>query len=304
MKIKIGIFVLPQEIDQYEEVAKQLKLCSLFLDELEVEMDVVLSLSSELTEWDKCVIPKQYFEDKFDKVNRLFDWVTPSSKFVASTDDKILGCVSHRREAWKSATDDTEAIMFIDCDMVFDMYALYEMEAALTTISKQYELYVITPQIVRIWDNTWDVLVNSHYIDKDHHFHKTADVYRVVNTVPSKFDENRGVYEITTFKFAGGWLTLLSKKLLDHVGIPEELGHYGVEDTLIMACASLMRSSGERVSQFVVEGMVVCENYHYRDNSYLTKHLSPIDKREEFLHIAHTNFMPMLDKFRKEHNYG
>ena len=299
MKIKIGIFVLPHEIDQYEEVVKQLKLCSFFLDDLEVEVDVVLSLSDELMNWNECVIPKDYFKSKFEKVNRLFDWALPSSKFVASEKSDILGCVSHRRNVWKTASDDTEAIMFIDCDMVFDNYALYELEAALSSISKSLDYYIITPQIVRIWDSTWDVIVNKNYMNKDHHYHKTADVYHVVNNVPEKFDSTRSLMETTQFKFAGGWLTTISKKLLDFVEIPSEFGHYGLEDTYIMGCAAFMRNKNIDVSQFVVEGMLVCENYKYRDVSYLVKYLSPIDRRDEFLEVAHRNFFPMLDKFER-----
>jgi len=39
--------------------------------------------------------------------------------------------------------------------------------------------------------------------------------------------------------------------------------------------------------QFKIKNLVVCENYKFRDNSYLTKHLKNIDRREEFRNIAY-----------------
>ena len=47
--------------------------------------------------------------------------------------------------------------------------------------------------------------------------------------------------------------------------------------------------------QFKIKNLVVCENYKYRDNKYLTNFIAGIDRREEFKEIAHKNFQKEYD---------
>ena len=59
MRIVISIFSLPYEIDELENTINQLKKASYYLDnKIEWVLDVTLSLSSELTNWNKSSIPK------------------------------------------------------------------------------------------------------------------------------------------------------------------------------------------------------------------------------------------------------
>ena len=41
------------------------------------------------------------------------------------------------------------------------------------------------------------------------------------------------------FKFAGGWFTTFSPKIFKLQPIPKSLGHYGLEDTFLMAALNL-----------------------------------------------------------------
>ena len=92
-------------------------------------------------------------------------------------------------------------------------------------------------------------------------------------------------------KFAGGWFTCISKKLLDRITVPDSLGHYGLEDTFIMWGSDKLKLG----QQFKIKNLVVCENYKYRDNKYLTNFIAGIDRREEFKEIAHKNFQKEYD---------
>lgn len=292
MKIKLSMFVLPQEIDQYEWIVKQLKINSTYLTDLKVEMDVTLSLSDSLVNWSGSALPKSYFEDKFYSLVDLFDWVENTSLFEASSEDDILGCVSHRRSSWKRMTNDTVAMSILDCDIVFPTYFLYSLEESIRYfVDRGENSWVLTPEIIRIWDSTWDELVHPSYKNHSFDFHKSADVYSIVND-PGLLSET-GLREIITPKFSGGWFTTISKNILDTVTIPESFGHYGLEDTFIMACMS----SVKEFKQYSMSGIVVCENYRYRDNSYLTKYIKTIDRRDEFLQIANSAFYNEVEDF-------
>ena len=37
---------------------------------------------------------------------------------------------------------------------------------------------IITPEIVKVWDNTWDCLVNENFLDKPNDYQKTNNPYK------------------------------------------------------------------------------------------------------------------------------
>jgi len=302
MKIRLSMFVLPQEIDAYEGIVKQLKVNSTLIEELEVEMDVTLSLSDQLMNWNECKLPKSYFEDKFVALTRFFDWANPASRFDVSEDDWVLGCVSKRRQSWQDMSDDTIAMTVLDCDIVFPMHTLYYIEQSIKHL-QGLDYWALTPEIIRIWDGTWDELVNENYMDRDNFFHKTADVYTIVND-PYLMEKGGELRTLNNAKFSGGWMTTISKKLLDLTTIPQEFGHYGLEDTYVMACMNQMKRAGITADQYVMEGLIVCENYLYRDDEYLTKYLSNIDRRKEYLSVAEAAFGSAVAEFGRSKIHG
>jgi len=80
-------------------------------------------------------------------------------------------------------------------------------------------------------------------------------------------------------KFAGGWFTMLSKKLLNELPWPEDYGHYGYDDTYLMWAASVINNP--ELKQFKLKNIIVCENYYDRITS--NKELVElIDRREEY----------------------
>jgi hypothetical protein len=115
--------------------------------------------------------------------------------------------------------------------------------------------------------------------------------------------EEIGVKEIPTFKFAGGWFTLISKSLLNEIGIPESFGHYGLEDTYIIECMNIMKSNNDYISQFIVENLVIGESYTQRCNETIKKYIASKNRKDEFTKIAMNNFRNELTNFY-ERSYG
>ena len=297
MKVVISIFCLPYEIDELENTLTQLKKASYYLDNtVEYVLDVTMTVSNKMVNWDKSSLPKKYFVDKFAKLSSHTDWCIKEFQ----TSETILGCVSQRRNSLKNHKD-ADYFIWLDCDIIFDERTLSYMQMAMASTNKEYSNSIITPEFVRIWDNTWDCVVNEQFLDKPHDYNQTNDPYKdcgikgdisIEPVLNSNSPQSR-------FKFAGGWFTCISGELLNRIGVPEEFGHYGYEDTFIMvASEKLMRETDTQIHQFKIKNLVVCENYKYRNNHHYLNGLSAFDRRDEFKKIAQSQWNSVVMKVR------
>ena len=84
---------------------------------------------------------------------------------------------------------------------------------------------------------------------------------------------------------------------MDKVGVPDSLGHYGLEDTFVIECAKIMKSKGEPVSQFIIENLLIAESYTQRPNETIKQYISSKNRKAEFTKIANDNFANELKSF-------
>lgn len=295
MKIVISIFALPYEIDDLEKTLTQLKIASNYTsNNIEWVIDVTMGMSNELIDWKKSSIPKQYFIDKFMKLSAHTDWCIKTFRLS----DEINGCVSQRRFTTLEYNH-ADFFIWLDTDIIFDERTLAYFESVLPIVSQQTPYSIITPEIVKVWDNTWDCLVNDEFINKSLNYQKQNDPYKdsgVKGDVGLESIE-ANIPNQPRFKFAGGWFTALSGELVRRIGVPESFGHYGYEDTFIMwGAEKLIKTSNLDIRQFKIKNLVVCENYKYRNNAHYINNLSAYDKREEYKKIAELNFNEELMK--------
>ena len=297
MKVVISIFCLPYEIDDLENTLTQLKKASYYIDKkIDWCLDVTMCLADDMVNWNKSSIPKKFFEDKLLKLLSITDWCTKNIQ----TSTEIKGCVSQRRYSLEKHRE-ADYFIWLDTDIIFDERTLFYMEQGMKGTNKDYLNSIITPEIVRVWDNTWDCIVNEQFLDSSHDYQKTNDPYKdsgikgditVVPVLNSNSPQSR-------FKFAGGWFTCISGKLLNRIGVPDSFAHYGYEDTFIMVGSEkLVREQNESITQFKIKNLVVCENYKYRGHSHYLNSLSVYDRREEFKKISHDNFMEEVKKIQ------
>ena len=296
MKIVFTTFILPHEIDDLERILVGLKKASKFVDGNNYQFNVSMGISDYLINWENSKINKEFFIEKFNSIKLLTDW-TSNSIFQIRED--ILGCVSSRRNAHLENIDATHFI-WLDSDIVFEDQILFYLENAIIGIEEEgIDEYILTPEIVKIWDNTWDCLVNKNYLDKPINYHKTNDPYMdcgVYGDITLDLVKNNVLGQPSS-KFAGGWFTCLSKKLLDSTGIPESFGHYGVEDTFIMWVIDRLNKNGKTIYQFKLNNYIVCEDYIYRNREYYLNNIKLINRKDEFRKIAESNFNNELNKF-------
>jgi hypothetical protein len=286
VKTQIIVHLLPHEIDWFEWQSKQLKIGSSYIED-KVIMDVTLNLN--LVNWEQSQIPKQYFIDKFNQIKQYYDWC--EIIFEINQDNTCLGIDDKRRNSIRNYNPDN--FVYLDCDIVFKPETLALLINCSKIINNEY--YIISPQTPKLWDKTWDVLVNNIYLNEQYGFEKIIDPYSILSIDYGEIS----LSPINVFKFGGGWFNLISAKLLQLTDIPDSFGPYGIDDTYVMYCCEIMKQKQLNPQQYVVNNLVVAENYRYRNNPYID-YLNVINKKDEYRIQAEKNFQIELNNFNNK----
>jgi hypothetical protein len=285
MTTQIVLHLLPQEIDWFEWQSKQFKLGSYYISD-EVIIDVTLNLN--LVDWNQSQLPKQFFIDKFNQIKTLWDWA--KIQFTIDEENKCLGCDDKRRESIRSTTADN--ILYLDSDLIFKPELLSYLIESSKLVNQDY--YIISPQTVRMWDESWDIITNPKYLSTPANMetYYANDPFEIINH--EQIDIT--IKPINQFKFGGGWFNLISSKLLKLTDIPDSFGPYGVDDLYVMVCCDILKQKEYNVQQYVLENTVVIENFKYRGNPY-KDFLYSINRQDEYRSQAEANFSNEIKNF-------
>lgn len=294
-KIVITTFIMPNEIDDLEKTLMDLNKASKYIKGENYELYLALTVDDYLIDWENSQLDKQYFIDRFNALKPLTEW---AFKTTFNIREDIMGCTSLRRIAHNECEDATHFI-WLDTDIVFDEKILFYIDNSIDVIEQSgITKYIISPECVRIWDNTWDCLVNENFLNKPEGYCRTNNPFldagqygevsleTLLNNVPGQ----------PRMKFGGGWFNCLSKELLDRVPLPEAMGHYGPDDTFVMWGSEKLNIQGANLYQFKLKNEVVCENYIYRDRTHYNKLIKRIDRKEDFRNKANESFSIEINK--------
>jgi len=299
MKGVITIFAMPQELEDLALTLNMLKRNSVFRDkDIDYKVEITMCLSDELTNWEESTLPKDYvWQRSAELCKKYLGWCEYELRI--ETEAEILGCVSQRRYSLNN-NPAADFFIWLDCDFTFKDTTLFYVSSAFKMLKEGgIDNFLVTPQFVKQWDSTWDVIVNERFWNEPLNYHEGADVYE--DTLPEYGEA--GVKEIQSIKFAGGWFTCLSGDLLRKTGIPESFGHYGLEDTYVTECMNIMKSQNDYISQFIIENLVIAESYTQRPNETIKSFIKSKNRKEEFTKIATDNFRNELKNFY-ERSYG
>jgi hypothetical protein len=286
MITQIIVHLLPHEIDWFEWQSKQLKAGSYYIED-KVVMDVTLNLN--LIDWGNSQIPKQFFIDKFNQIKQLFDWC--ETIFEINENNTCLGIDDKRRNSIRKYQPDN--FVYLDCDIIFKPETLALLINGAKTMNNEY--YIISPQTPKLWDSTWDILVNKLYSNKPYEFEKIIDPYSILNIDYGDIS----LLPIDIFKFGGGWFNLISSKLLKFTNIPDSFGPYGIDDTYVMYCCNIMKQKEFNIQQYIVNNLVIAENNKFRSNFYF-QYLKIIDKKDKYRTQAENNLQKELINFNNK----
>ena len=264
-------------------------------------------------------MPKEFFIEKFKSIEIKSDW-THQNIFELNYDDTCMGCNDKRRNSIRKYSDKVSHFLYLDPDVSFPMWGLYYMFRAIETIKSEY--YMITGETQRLWDESWDCIVNKRFINTpigpedftklELRAYKKFDPYRIDKEF---FNSNNiNIKPIDTFKFGGGWFNVFSSNMLKFIDIPDELGSYGLDDTYVLQCAHIMKQKGYDIKQYVIENLLVCESRKYKKfptgmqkedvevnpyNKLLIHNINQED-REKFAKLAQEQYPKVINQFIKK----
>lgn len=268
----IMIHVSPYEIDQYQTFIYRLRenlsyLNKQYLDEL--LFIPYLNLSNYIYNWSKSWLSPEFFSNKFHKLNKIINDKIEVKGDVVTYGDynyEIQGALSYKAEYIKKYKPIAKSFIWFDCDLWFPSDLLITLIHGYENAKLINDKFIITPEIIKLWDNTWDPLVNENFINKNpsHEYYYNFNPYeldKIENVLP-ELQENIGY-----IKFASGWGNLLSVNIFDEISL-DGLGHYGVDDTFIMFAIDKLKKQGKNYKQYILRNIIVTENNLYKEDFY------------------------------------
>jgi hypothetical protein len=254
---------MPWEIDlallTYDRIAKSLQYIN---DDIILESR--LNLSSYIINWNESRLPKEFFIDKYKDLEKILTGrLTHNSKVYDG--DQLYGHLDLEKEAYDENID---GYINICPDIWFSEQALYYMIEASKQIPNKY--FVITPQISKLWDSSWDSLVNPIYNDIPYENWNKQDMFNIINNQKNSTQEI-SLHPIYYSKYAG-WIDLYSKSHYEVLApIWDEWKGKGGWDLYSMIVSNIFKQNGGDFQQYVLEGKTIfrlsyCKNFK---DSYL-----------------------------------
>jgi len=277
--------VMPLELEMFERFITYYKEGFKYLDDNDdVTMYVTLNLNPELTDWEKSELKPQWFIDKFTK---SMEGIRSYLQIVV--DNSLWGTTQQKREVIKL---DYDQFIFVDPDISIHEQQLKMQLMASEQVSGKY---VISPNIPRWWDSSWDPLVHPNFRNEEMQQFRTKECWN--NTFTQKPTEVT-LGELSVFKFGCGMHTLYSKEFWDKIGIPEEFGGYGSEDTFAMFASGIAKNVGVDISQYVLNGLYITEDKdeEHREPSYKDK-IKVFDLKHDGKKYSNDIMREVLQKF-------
>lgn len=251
--------VFPREVDDFDNLVTQLKTASSFLQgDLIFDYHIILNLNPEIIDWDKSNIPQDFFVEKIKSSVKKLDWCN-EIKLEILTDNSVFGLLEQRINLTKKFPD-YFGYLIVDNDIILDDFYLYAFENSITSIN-QISDFVLIPQPYCHWDNSWDVI--SH-VPFQNGF--STDEFNPYSIKSIKSGDDIELIDLREFKFAGGWMTFITRDLLSKVSFPPVRG-YGMEDTYLSLVLNKMKREGSPIHQYLMKNIVVQENRKYLSNS-------------------------------------
>jgi hypothetical protein len=181
-------------------------------------------------------------------------------------------------------------------DMWFHEHLLYYLIESAKNIPDKY--FIITPEIHKLWDWTWDELVNENYQNIPYENWNKSDIFEI----QSKVLGEPCLQQVTRFKYAG-WFDLYSKDFVELIPIPDEWKGYGPWDYYSMLVSDIAVKKGYDIKEYVLRNQIIFE-YHpnKEDKNNFTdyyKNMLILNKIENQREVVESKFPYYIEQWIK-----
>jgi hypothetical protein len=241
---------MPWDIDCALLIFDKLKQSSYFVNsDDKIYIDSFLNLSHDIIDWNNSTFPKEYFIKKYQVLDDLIKNVFIHKSFIYDKEG-IYGHLDSQKTIIESHID---YYIGLCPDVDFQEHLLYYLIESAKQIKNEY--FVLTPQIFKSWDSSWDILVNSKFQQIPYSQCYNIDIHKIRHDC---LELDTPILKTSPiFKFAG-WLDLYSKNFYEKL-IPtlDEWKGYGPWDLYAMNVCGIAKSKGVDVEQYILENQVI-----------------------------------------------
>lgn len=245
---------MPWEIDYALLTFSQLKKSISHINpEDKIYIDVALNLSSYIINWDKSKLPREFFINKYNTLLSLLEKETTIRSTIYD-ENELFGSADLEKNQIEPHMD---YYIGICPDMWFHEYLLYYLIESAKQIKDKY--FIITPEIHKLWDWTWDELVNEKYKNIPYENWDKSNIFEIQSQ--ANLLEEPYLRKADKFKWAG-WFDIYSKDFIEElVPYPTEWEGYAPWDYYAMIVSDIANQNGTSVNEYILTNQIICE-YH------------------------------------------
>jgi hypothetical protein len=252
MNVKLTMHLMPWEIDNALLTFTQLKKSYYHLPEdANVTIETVLNLSSKFVDWNESKLPKEFFITKYDDLSLLLSDYNHIKRVYDG--DEIYGFLNLQKE---SISDEVDYYVGVCPDMYFSEHLLALLIESTRVIKSEY--FVVTPQIYKKWDNTWDEITDENYLSVPYSDWDKADVYKTIHEIESNQNE-MSLVPVNKSKWAW-WFDLYNKKFYEELcPVQSDWQGYGPWDWYSMMLSEKALNAGVNFQQYLLKGQTILD---------------------------------------------
>jgi hypothetical protein len=188
--------------------------------------------------------------------------------------------------------------MSICPDMWFHEHTLFYIIESAKQIKNKY--FIITPEIYKLWDWTWDELVNENYQNVPYSDWNKSDIFEI----QSRSLGEPNLTQISRFKYAG-WFDLYSKDFMELIPVPDDWKGYGPWDYYSMLVSDIAVQNGIDIKEYVLRNQIIFEYHPNKEdkNNFADyyKDLLSLNKIENQRQVVESKFPYYIEQWIKTH---
>lgn len=251
MNVKIFMHLMPWELDDALPAFNRIALANKYLpNDITLTVETCLNLSDYIINWSATQIPKQFFVDKYNYINRAF--YETKHKMHIYEKNELYGHLDFQREI---VEPDVDYYMSVCPDVYFHHHTIVYLIQGVQQISDKY--FLITPEIPKLWDASWDILTNKHFQNEDHSKWQERNINDIIYTAEN-FTDSPFVEKINELKWAG-WCDIYNKNFYEKLVPCLKSWHgYGPWDFFgINVCTLAKQQFNINFNQYVLRNQVI-----------------------------------------------
>lgn len=252
MKVKITYHIMPWEIDFALISFLQLKKSKYYIDpQVNVKITAVLNMSDYLINWESTKLPKELFKQKFKDLGVLLKDYEYDPIVIEGPEQ--YGILDMQKNSYEP---DVDYYINITQDMYFSETLLSNLIEAAKLVKNKY--FVITPEIYKMWDSSWDEITNKKYLHIPYDQWDKADIFDIRHDLKTS-DQELYLYPTNRSKWAW-WLDLYSKEFYETFApVQDDMKGYGAWDWYTLMLTEHAKSKGAEFQQYVLRGQTIFE---------------------------------------------